>query len=392
MTAPLDFDDLLAQVHALGRESIAPHAGDVDRDARFPHEAFAAIKQAGLMSCYVPVERGGMGLDFPQLVQVCEVMGRYGGSTAMIFAMHQIQVACILHHAMGSPVFAGIIDELVRDQLLLASATTEVGIGGDVRTSTCHVDEADGRFTLVKKAPVISYAEASDAILVTARKDADAGPHDQVHVFARKADCELEPMCGWDTLGFRGTCSSGFTLTAKCTSEHILPVPYADIHAKTMHPFSHIIWSGLWVGLAADAVNHARKTVRKQARRSPDKMPPSALRLAEVDAVLSGLRGTVRYHAMDYEQRLQRFEGQPFPRDFDFATAISNLKITTSQTIVDIVGKALMIVGINGYRNDHEQSLGRHVRDAYGAALMVNNDRILGQSSTMQLMRRGANV
>lgn len=392
MNAPLDFPDLLQQVHALGRASIAPHAGAVDRDARFPHESFAAIKRAGLMSCYVPVARGGMGLSFPQLVQVCEVMGRYCGSTAMIFAMHQIQVACILHHAMGEPVFAAIIDELVRDQLLLASATTEVGIGGDVRTSTCHVDEADGRFTLVKKAPVISYAEASDAILITARRDAGAGPHDQVQVFARKSDCELEPMCGWDTLGFRGTCSSGFTLTARCTSAHILPVPYADIHAKTMHPFSHIIWSGLWTGLAADAVNHGRKTVRKQARRSPDQLPPSALRLAEVDAVLTGLRGTVRYAALDYEERLQRFEGVPFPTDFDFAAAVSNLKITTSQTIVDIVGKALMIVGINGYRNDSPESLGRHLRDVYGAALMVNNDRILGQSSTMQLMRRGADV
>lgn len=52
------------------------------------------------------------------------------------------------------------------------------------------------------------------------------------------------------------------------------------------------------------------------------------------------------------------------------------------------MGKALLICGINGYRNDHKHSLGRHLRDSYGAALMVNNDRILGQSATMQIMRR----
>jgi acyl-CoA dehydrogenase len=246
-----------------------------------------------------------------------------------------------------------------------------------------------GGFTLVKKAPVISYAESADAILVTARRDADAGPHDQVHVYAPIDQCHLEPMCGWDTLGFRGTCSSGFTLTASCEVDHILPVPYAEIHAKTMHPFSHIVWSALWTGLAGSAVSHARATVRAQARKTPGTMPPAALRLAEVDAVLSALRGSVFHAAAEYQQRLDEFPDQPFPADVAFSSDVSNLKVSASQGIVDIVSKSLMICGINGYRNDHKHSLGRHLRDSFGAALMVNNDRILIQSSTMQLMRKG---
>jgi len=48
----------------------------------------------------------------------------------------------------------------------------------------------------------------------------------------------------------------------------------------------------------------------------------------------------------------------------------------------------MLICGISGYRNDSKHSLGRQLRDAYGAALMVNNDRILGQSSTMQIVLR----
>ena len=55
---------------------------------------------------------------------------------------------------------------------------------------------------------------------------------------------------------------------------------------------------------------------------------------------------------------------------------------------MDIVGKAMLICGIEGYRNDSPHSLGRHLRDAHGAALMVNNDRILGQTSTMQIVAR----
>jgi acyl-CoA dehydrogenase len=54
------------------------------------------------------------------------------------------------------------------------------------------------------------------------------------------------------------------------------------------------------------------------------------------------------------------------------------------------VQRAMLICGIQGYRNDSKLSLGRHLRDATGAALMVNNDRILGQNATMQIGLREA--
>ncbi len=64
-----DFVDLLAQVHAVGEAVVAPNAAAVDRDARFPHEAFAALREAKLLSAYVPVEYGGLGLDFVQTAE-----------------------------------------------------------------------------------------------------------------------------------------------------------------------------------------------------------------------------------------------------------------------------------------------------------------------------------
>jgi acyl-CoA dehydrogenase len=56
--------------------------------------------------------------------------------------------------------------------------------------------------------------------------------------------------------------------------------------------------------------------------------------------------------------------------------------------VVEIVGGALLVCGIAGYRNDSKYSLTRHLRDAYGAALMVNNDRILKLNATMLLAHR----
>jgi acyl-CoA dehydrogenase len=380
--------ELLARVHEIGRQHAAPHAASVDADARFPHEAFAALKEAKLLSCYVPAELGGMGLNVIDTARIGEVLGGYCGSTAMVFAMHQIQVACIVHHALGSENFRAIAREIVERQLVLASATTELGIGGDVRTSSCALNVEGDRYRIEKKAPVISYAEHSDAILVTARRSAEAGPNDQVHIFVRRENAQLTPLSTWDTLGFRGTCSLGFTLVAEGPVADVLPAPYAEIHAKSMHGFSHGTWAALWLGIAADAVAKARAFVRAEARKTPGTLPPSAMRLAEVDAILATMRGGVEATLAEYQRRLDQFPGQPFPQDYAFTLRVNNLTVNSSELIIEVVGKALLICGISGYRNDSKHSLCRHLRDAYGAALMVNNDRILLQSSTIQIVAR----
>lgn len=382
-----DMTALLERVHRIGREIAAPNAADVDQKARFPAESFRALKAEKLLSCYVAPEYGGMGLSFVEVCRICEALGNYCGNTAMIFAMHQIQIGCITQNCMGSPTFQAFIRELCEKQLLLASATTETGIGGDVRTSSCAV-VPDGDFVLLEKsAPCISYCDDSDAILVTARRSPDAGANDQVHVLVRKENCQLTPLETWDTLGFRGTVSIGYVVKARVPKEHVLPAPYAEIHAKSMHGFAHGSWSSLWLGIAQDAVNKARASVRAEARKTPGKIPPTAFRLAELDSRLYTMRAGVEAGIHAYQNRLAQYPDKPFPPDFGFALQQNNLKITSSQLVLEIVTGALHICGIAAYRNDTRFSLGRHLRDAHGTQLMIHNDRILGQSSTMQIVQ-----
>lgn len=387
-TAPaVDFDRLLQETHAIGKEVLRPTAADVDRDARFPKESIDAMRQSKLLSAYVPEEYGGMGLNIVQVAKICEVLGQYCGSSAMIYAMHKIQVACIVHHAQQSTFFRAYLRQLVEEQRLLASATTEVGTGGDLRSSICAVEVRGDSFSLTKKAPVISYGEAADDILITCRKAPDAQASDQVHVLVHRDECTMEPLSNWDTLGFRGTCSSGFTVSSQGRAEQIIPTPFAQILAQTMHPYSHIVWGSLWSGIAIDAVNQARAFVRAEARKTPGETPISAVRLAEVDRVLHDMRNNVASLTREYHQLL--LDGCPEAfNNFGFSIRTNNLKLSSSQLIIDIVSRAMLICGISGYRNDSKFSLARHLRDAYGAALMVNNDRIIKLNATMLLAHK----
>ena len=59
---PRSFDDIVVTLRDIGERVIAEHADEADRDARFPTEAFDALKKAQMLSSYVPTSLGGDGL------------------------------------------------------------------------------------------------------------------------------------------------------------------------------------------------------------------------------------------------------------------------------------------------------------------------------------------
>jgi acyl-CoA dehydrogenase len=370
---------------AIGETVAGPAAGSVDRESRFPSEAIDALRDAKLLSALVPASYGGLGCSITQVSEMCDVLGQHCASAAMVFAMHQIQVACIVRHGQGSPFFRDYLRELVDRQLLLASATSEVNIGGDVRSSICTVEREGGRFKLRKQAPVISYGEQADDILVTARRQPDSAPSDQVMVLARKAGTRLEKTATWDALGFRGTCSCGYLLETQGDEAQVLPGGYDEMSGRTMLPFSHILWASLWTGLASDAVNRARFFIRDAAKKKPGTVPAGATRLAEVVALLQTMRSGVSDALRAYEAD---YDDADALSAISFALRMNNLKIQSSNLVVDVVAGALTVCGIYGYKTDTKYSVERHLRDAYGAGIMINNDRILGASASLLLVHR----
>ena len=140
----LTFDELLTRVHAIGRDVLAVHANDVDRLARFPSESIEAMKQAQLLSAYVPQEYGGMGLNIVEISRICEAFGNYCGSSAMIYAMHCIQVACVVHHAQHSSYFRRYLKHLVPVANYDGFAAFDQAAGGEVASVAELADAALG--------------------------------------------------------------------------------------------------------------------------------------------------------------------------------------------------------------------------------------------------------
>jgi acyl-CoA dehydrogenase len=361
----------------------AAHADDVDASSRFPREAVDAMRAEGLLGAWIPRALGGAGASVEQITSACETLGQQCASVGMVFAMHQIQVASIVRHAAESESLRAYLRESARTPRLIASGTSEIGVGGDLRTSKCAVLQSGDALALTKQAPVISYGLEADDLLVTARRAEDASASDQVLVLLRRDQCTLTQTSVWQSLGFRGTCSHGFTLEAHFTPDAVLPAPFGVIAAETMVPVSHLVWASVWLGIATDAVRRARRAVRDDARRQG--ASSGSPRLAGLVSRLHAMRGMVHDAVGDYARRMDDPDALG---TMAYAIRINNLKLEASEALVDVVQLAMRVTGIAGYRLDTPVTLGRALRDAFGALVMISNDRILAANATLLMASR----
>jgi acyl-CoA dehydrogenase len=389
MSIVVDRDlEFINAVRRIAIDVAAVNADEVDRQARFPDEAISALRDAEALSAYVPDELGGAGVSLEALARACFELGRRCSSSAMVFAMHQIQVVTIARHLEGAPWFESYLREVCEQQRLIASVTSEVGTGGDMSRSIAAVmPAADGRQEFEKQAPTVSYGVYADDLLTTVRRDADAEAGDQLLVLHRASDTELVPTGTWDTIGMRGTCSPGFTVRASFGSEQALRAPFSTIMNETIVPVSHILWSHVWLGIATEAFERGRSFVRAAARRKPGEPVPAAHTLSRVMGELSMLRAEVN-------SALQEFivasasPGRERLATMGTVLRFNNLKLAASEQTPRICADVLEVIGIAAYKNDSPFGVGRQLRDALSARLMVANERIHAIDASLLLIAK----
>jgi acyl-CoA dehydrogenase len=376
--------DLRARAQAAAAIAAA-HAGAVDAEARFPAEAFAEIRRQRLLGVLVSPALGGEGASLSDVVDVCYTLGQACASTGMIYAMHQVKMGCIARHVHGSAAMEKVLRRVAAEQLLLASSTTEGQGGGNVRASEAPVQYDGASISLERKATVISYGAAADGVVTTARRTADSAPSDQVLLVFLKPEYTLEPMAGWNwnTLGMRGTCSDGFTLRGKGTTDNIVPEPYEKIHAQTMVPFAHLCWGAVWTGIAASATARAQAFIRNAARHANGQMPPGAPHFTQAITTLRTLRGLISSSLRSYERATG---DEKALTSLEFQSMITLTKVEASELAAATVLSAMRACGLAGYRNDGDFSVGRQLRDVLSSPIMINNDRILANLATPALM------
>jgi acyl-CoA dehydrogenase len=359
------------------------NAHAVDAEGRFPRESFAELRKQRLLGIQVPQALDGEGATIAELADICYILGQSCSSTALIYAMHQIKMACLVRHYKNAPAVERVLRRIATEQFLMASSTTEGQAGGNVRSSEAPVVADGDHVTLERKATVISYAVEADGIVTTARRSPDAAGNDQVLVVLLKSDYSLERLQVWDTLGMRGTHSEGFTLRARAVAGQVMPETYERIHSQTMVPFAHLLWGSVWAGIAAAATAKAQGFIRHVLRQSNGQMPPGSAHFTQAVSSLRTLRSMLSSNLHQYQGIMS---DEKAIGSLEFQAMITLTKVQASELAVSTVLSSLRACGLSGYRNDTEFSIGRLLRDVLSAPLMINNDRIMTNLATSSIM------
>ncbi len=87
---PDEHNELRSVLRDLCEKEIAPHAADVDENARFPEEALKVLNDTGFSAVHVPEEYGGQGADAVASCIVVEEVARVCASSSLIPGVNKL--------------------------------------------------------------------------------------------------------------------------------------------------------------------------------------------------------------------------------------------------------------------------------------------------------------
>ena len=313
--------ELIELAAKLGRERFAPRAASYDREARFPFENYADLREAGLLGICVPREHGGLGADFATYVMVAAELGRHCGATALSYNMH-----------VSSTMWAGFIaDTLTMSDVQRADheANRALHFGHIVQHGKVYSQPfSEGGAAAAGKAPwgtlaapaehqgqagyvvngkkiFASLSGAADfyGVLCTVDKPG-ATVRDSLYL-AVPADAPGVQVVGdWDPLGMRGTVSRTLLLNDVFVPHSARLMPeglYAQAAARYPHMFATL--SPTYMGLAQAAYDFTVAYLRAEVPGMPPvkrrMYPTKQMAVAEMRVKLEQTRALFLQNARD---------------------------------------------------------------------------------------------
>jgi alkylation response protein AidB-like acyl-CoA dehydrogenase len=278
--------ELLALASSLGRENFAGRAARWDREASFPFENYADLRQAGLLGICVPKAHGGFGADFTTYVMVAAELGRHCGSTALSFNMHVCStlwagaIADALdmtaeqrsdHERIRAKHFARIVGE----GCIYSQPFSEGGAAaaGKAPWGTRAI-KIDGGYRVVGKKIFASLSGAADyyGVLCTLeREDGEAGTlRDSLYLAVPAKAAGVAVSGEWDPLGMRGTVSRTLTFDNVQVGDDARLMPEGlYFQAAQRYPHMFATLSPTYMGIAQAAYDFTVAYLRGEVPGTP---------------------------------------------------------------------------------------------------------------------------
>ncbi|WP_395700868.1 acyl-CoA dehydrogenase family protein [Aquabacterium sp.] len=278
--------ELIGRVAALGPR-FAERASRYDREASFPFENYADLREAGLLGICVPAAHGGLDADFATYVMVAAELGRWCGSTALSFNMHVC--ACLWSGAVADalPMSAAQRADheriraihyrrIVGEGMVYAQPFSEGGpaAAGAAPWGTV-ARPAEGGYVVSGRKIFASLAGAADyyGVLCTLQPPGQPGGgsrRDAIFLAVPAGAPGVRITGDWDPLGMRGTVSRTLVFDEVFVPHEARLLPEGLYHPAA-HRFPHMYatLSPAYLGIAQAAYDFTVQYLRAELPGMP---------------------------------------------------------------------------------------------------------------------------
>jgi alkylation response protein AidB-like acyl-CoA dehydrogenase len=349
-------DDLLA--------SIRSRAEGYDRDNRFFDDDLEALRDAGYLRAFVPIEFGGWGLGLEDVVALQQRLAGAGPATALAVNMHLVwtgvartlrdrgddSLEFILHEAAAGEIFAFGISEAGNDLVLFGS-------------NTAARPEASGAYRFTGRKIFTSLSPAWTRLGTMGLDTESPDAPKIVWGFVDREDPDVAPQDDWDTLGMRASQSQSTVLDgAFAPHDRIVrrldPGPSADPFIFAVFANFELLLGAVYAGIGARALELAvlaagRRTSMRHDGRPLAHDPDIRWRVADAAIAMDGIPPQLATLARDVDARVDH--------GALWFAKLSGVKIRATETAKDVVDQAVRVAGGSSYFSGNE--LGRLYRD-----------------------------
>jgi butyryl-CoA dehydrogenase len=368
-------DALRGEVRDYARQQIAPVARELDEQSRFLWENVRGMADRGWLGVNVPVEYGGLGLDYVSYLVVLEELARIDVSHCITISAHStLATSPILNFGTEAqkqrylPLLAG-------GRVLGGFGLTEPSAGSDAAASRTTAVRENGGYRLNGSKIFITHAGVGEVFVVTAVTDRAQGTRGITSFIVTKPTTdlaaaervgvghasELEPF----TPGVRaGKKEDKMGWRASDTRELILtdaPVPESNrlgAEGEGFVNFMKTLDSGR-IGIAALSLGLARgafdAALAYHQGRDPADGPDEDRQAAHFALADMATEIQAASHLVYDAARLKE-AGRPYTREASMA------KLFASELAMRATTKAVQLLGADGYSADWPVE--RMMRDA----------------------------
>ena len=355
-TSEDDRKQIVNTVREFVKRDVEPIASAYDNDDIYPHELIPKLQELGLFGITIPIEYGGMELDFTTFAMIFEEISKGWMSLSGIIGTHHVLSHIVSIYGTDEQK-ERILPRMATGELRGGLALTESDAGSDAQniSTTAHKDGEE--YVINGRKMFISNGENGNVFALMAKTNPEANPaHRGISCFIFE-----KPVAGFkvgqhiDKLGYRGidTCELLFD---DCR------IPIENLIGGQEGRGFHHVMAGLETGrinIAARAVGVAQAAfdaaIEYSQKRHTFGKPISEhqaiqLKLAEMASKIHAARLMV-YDAAEKKDIGERN---------DLETAMA--KLFASEVCGEVAMEAMRVHGGVGYTK--ELPIERYYRDA----------------------------